>query len=347
MSETPTIFVSHTNKPGGGELALRRYLAATKLPVRLVTMEPGGVWEGLDCDIVVAKSLIGLRRVLAGHTGLVVGNSMRAAFFLALTMPRRARLVYWVRDGLLSSAMSTLALWLTRSVTARRTSHFIANSEWTAETVCRALGVSPEAVHVVPSMCGVGPTVEPVRTEPHQPLRLLYLGRLSPWKAPHVAVRSLKHLRARGVAVRLTIAGAPLFGEQGYEQELRQLIRDEPEASVIGHVEDIRALLAAHDILVHCSVSPEPFGQVIVQGLAAAVPVLATGHGGPMDVLSGAPESLLYTPGDEEALASSVLRVLADYEAISDWARQRARVYSDEQVLVRMDDLIQLIGGRP
>ncbi len=43
---TEITFVSHTNKPGGGELALRRYLEATGLPVRLVTMQSGGVWQG-------------------------------------------------------------------------------------------------------------------------------------------------------------------------------------------------------------------------------------------------------------------------------------------------------------
>src|SRR5690606_13132579 len=56
--------VSHTNKPGGGGLALRRYLEATELPVRLVTMEPGGVWEGLAREVIHARGVLGLRAAL-------------------------------------------------------------------------------------------------------------------------------------------------------------------------------------------------------------------------------------------------------------------------------------------
>lgn len=345
MSDTIT-FVSHTNKPGGGELALRRYLEATGLPVRLVTMETGGVWEGLGRESVHVKGVMGLRRALRGG-GLVVANSMRAAFLTALVAPRRTRLVYWVRDGLTESAMSPLALALTRHVTARRVSHYIANSQWTAGTVREALGVCPGSVDVVYSMCGVTEAMldGPPREEPHTPLRLLFLGRLSPWKAPDVAIRSLAPLRELGIEATLTIAGGSHFGEDEYATKVTALAAAEPGVSLLGHVDNVQGLLESHDLLVHCSTVPEPFGQVIVQSLAAGIPPLATADGGPQELTAGAPTDLSYHPGDAADLASGVLRIIGLYAGLSRWAIERALALTDEHAAARTDATLAALQG--
>lgn len=347
MSDVIT-FVSHTNKPGGGELALRRYLEATSLPVRLVTLERGGVWEGLDVETVAVPGIWGLRRALRGG-GLVVANSMRAAFLTALVLPRKARLVYWVRDGLTDSAMSPLALALTKHVTARRARHYLANSEWTAGTVREALHVEQDRVDVVYSMCGVTEEMlqRPPRNAPHEPLRLLFLGRISRWKAPDVAVRALPLLREQGVEATLTIAGGVLFGEDDYAAELRALVDAEPSATMVGHVDDVQGLLESHGILVHCSTVPEPFGQVIVQGLAAGIPVVATDHGGPFEILRSCPIPLLYRPGAPLGLASAIRGVAAEVAAVGDWGLRRAEVFADETVAVQADEVLSGLRASP
>lgn len=341
-------FVSHTSRPGGGELALRRYLEATSLPVRLVTLEDGGVWEGLGAEVVAVRGVRGLRSALCGG-GLVVANSMRAAFLTALVVPRRGRLVYWVRDGLTDSAMSPLALALTKHVTARRARHYLANSEWTAGTVGEALHVGPERIDVVYSMCGVTEQMlqRAPRTAPHDPLRLLFLGRISRWKAPDVAVRALPLLREQGIEATLTIAGGVLFGEDDYATELRRLVDTEPAATMVGHVDDVEGLLASHDILVHCSIVPEPFGQVIVQGLAAGVPVIATADGGPTEILAEAPTELLYYPSDAASLVQRLTLVRRHYRETAAFARERAARFLDDALVRRTDTILRSQRRRP
>lgn len=334
-------FVSHTNKPGGGELALRRYLEATSLQVRLVTMEAGGVWDGLAAEVVHVRGIWGLRSALRSG-GLVIANSMRAAFLSALVVPRRGRLVYWVRDGLIESAMSPLALTLTKQVTARRARHYLANSAWTAGTVRTALAVGPDRVDVVYSMCGVTKEMlqRPPRSVPHTPLRLLFLGRVSPWKAPDVAVRALAPLRQHGLEVTLTIAGGAHFSEDDYAAQLRQLVDEEPAVSMVGHVSNVHGLLASHDVLVHCSTLPEPFGQVIVQGLAEGIPVVATNHGGPLEILRSCSTPLLYAAGDPQELARAIYGVSANWLEVGGWGRRRAGDFKDEVLAARADQLI-------
>lgn len=348
MTEAQRVtFISHTNKPGGGELALRRYLGATTLPMRLVTLEGEGVWAGLTADVVAVKGVRGLARALRGEK-LVVANSMRSAFLTALVLPRQARLVYWVRDGLTDSAMSPISLALTKYVTARRASHYIANSQWTAGTVREALKVRPDQVDVVHSMCGVTETMldRPPRTKPHTPLRLLFLGRLSPWKGPDVAVRALTKLREIGVQASLTIAGEALFGEDAYAEELRALVEAEPAATLVGHVDDVPALLASHDVLVHCSTRPEPFGQVVVQGLAAGMPVVATDVGGPREILGGAPLRVRYPAGDISRLVDTIEGVVTGYGDLSVWGLRCATSFSDETSRRHADVVFRALQAR-
>lgn len=340
----PTItFVTHTASPGGAELALRRYLEVTELPARLVTLEPGGVWEGLDREVVAVGGVRHLRHALRG-AGLVVANTMRAAFLSALVAPRGTRLVYWVRDGLTQSAMSPLALTLTKQVTARRAVHYLANSQWTAGTVRDALGVAEERVSVVYSLCGVGDEQwSAPRRRPVSPVRLLYLGRLTPWKAPHLAIEALTELRARGVDATLTLAGDAHFGEDRYVERLRDQVANDPAVSMVGHVADVWGVLAAHDILIHCSVVPEPFGQVIVQGLAAGLPVTASRLGGPREILEGSPVDLTHAPGAPDEIADVVIRALDHYDTVHDWGHERAASYRDRDLASAADRALMTI----
>lgn len=335
-------FLSHTAQPGGGELSLSRYLRATRLPVRLVTMARGPVWEGLPCPVTEAPDLLRLAAALREDDGPVVANSMRAALYAAVTLPRRRPLLYWVRDGLTDSAMSRTGIRLTRHVTARRVTAYLANSAWTAATVRDALGVGAERVQVVQSLCGVPDAsgASSPRTAPHVPLRLLYLGRLAPWKGVHVAVRAIPLLRAQGLQVTLSIAGAAHFGEHDYVGQLAELASSTEGVTMLGHVDDVASLLATHDLTVHCSLSPEPFGQVVVQSLAAAVPVVATRGGGPSEILRGAPVDLLHDPGDAALLAAAVQRVLTDYPRVSRWALRRATDFSDATAAARTDTVL-------
>src|SRR5690606_4222110 len=150
--------------------------------------------------------------------------------------PGGTRLVYWVRDGLTDSAMSPLALALTRQVTARRTHHYIANSHWTARTVERALGVGPDKVDVAYSMCGVTEEVlhGPARRKPHEPLRLLFLGRVPAWTTPHVAIRALPRLREMGTNATLALAGGSHFGEADYARQVERLAAADPAVTLLG-----------------------------------------------------------------------------------------------------------------
>jgi glycosyltransferase involved in cell wall biosynthesis len=64
------------------------------------------------------------------------------------------------------------------------------------------------------------------------------------------------------------------------------------------------------DVIAHTSIAPEPFGRVIVEGVLAGRPVLATNHGASRELL-GDESGWLVTPENPAALARAIRRVLA------------------------------------
>ena len=66
------------------------------------------------------------------------------------------------------------------------------------------------------------------------------------------------------------------------------------------------------DLLVHASITPEPFGQVIIEGMAAGIPVIATRGGGVPETVESGRTGLLVPMGDAPALADALLTLLRD-----------------------------------
>jgi glycosyltransferase involved in cell wall biosynthesis len=68
--------------------------------------------------------------------------------------------------------------------------------------------------------------------------------------------------------------------------------------------------LARLDVLVHSSLTPGPFGQVVLEGMQAGLCVIAAGAGGPAEILDHERTGLLYAPGSVDALAAAMRRAI-------------------------------------
>jgi glycosyltransferase involved in cell wall biosynthesis len=108
--------------------------------------------------------------------------------------------------------------------------------------------------------------------------------------------------------------GGNIFGDAAwYERELKaEIVRRGLAHRVLlpGHQEDIPALLAALDILVHAS-SNEPFGTILLEAGAARLPIAAYESGGVTEMLTHEVNALLVRQGDRAGLAAAVSRLIA------------------------------------
>jgi len=72
---------------------------------------------------------------------------------------------------------------------------------------------------------------------------------------------------------------------------------------ILGEVADAGARLEEADVVVMPSDSPEPFGLVAIEAFARGRPVIGSGAGGLLDIVTDGVDGWLYPPGDAAALA--------------------------------------------
>ncbi|MCM0621835.1 glycosyltransferase family 4 protein [Nocardioides sp. BSK12Z-4] len=139
------------------------------------------------------------------------------------------------------------------------------------------------------------------------------LGRISPWKGQELAIRAFHEVRLRNPETRLRIIGAPIFGEEGYLAELVALASELDlleHISFEGHSSSPHETLQGCHVLVHSSTVPEPFGSVVVEGMASGLVVIASGEGGPVEVIGSGENGFLYEPRSVSSLATAMQTVL-------------------------------------
>jgi glycosyltransferase involved in cell wall biosynthesis len=160
---------------------------------------------------------------------------------------------------------------------------------------------------------------------------IVFLGRVTPYKGPAVAIEALALLRSEhGVLANLVVVG-PEDGDYG--AELRRLAdRLGVAAAVSWHgqatPEQAAATLARAHALIVPSTWDEPFGLVMVEGALARVPLVASDVGGIGESMRDEEHALLFARGDAEAAAAALARTLQEREATA--ARVR-RAYERAQ----------------
>ena len=77
------------------------------------------------------------------------------------------------------------------------------------------------------------------------------------------------------------------------------------------HGDDLAKAVASLDVLVSTS-ETETFCQVVQEGLAAGVPVVSAGVGGPVDLVDHSRTGWLYPPGDLAAMTAHVRDLTGD-----------------------------------
>ena len=98
----------------------------------------------------------------------------------------------------------------------------------------------------------------------------------------------------------------------------------------LGMRDDVPALLSRASIVVHASVLGEPFGQVVIEGMAAGKPVIASNGGAIPEIVIPGVTGLLHEMGDHVGLAEAIVSLLADpvrADAMGEAGRERVREF--------------------
>lgn len=344
------LFLDHTGSLGGAELFLldiaRDNLGASLVmllndgPLRERLEEAGvrvevlpapeavsGVARegGFGRDLLAIPGVLSLaRRVakLSRDYDLIYTNSQKALVVGALAGKIAGRPVIWHQHDLLTADHFS---WGHRRLAVLLSNHLVqrvvANSRAVAEALVEG-GSRAEHIRLVYNGIDPSPFESVTSAEVDALRRQLKLervpvvgvfSRLSPWKGQHVLLEALPYLPE----VHALLVGEAIFGEQAYATALRERTKAlgvEDRVHFAGFRRDVPQLMRLSDVVAHTSVAPEPFGRVIVEGMLARRPVVATKAGGAVEIVEDGVSGILVPPGDSQALARALKDLLADPE---------------------------------
>ena len=350
------LFLDHVGVMGGAELAILDVARAYRDTSTVVLFADGPfrgrlASEGIRVEVVEgSRQLQAVKRetrlpslgALTGMLSLVRrlvpiarqydclhANSQKAFVIACLVGMIARRPVIWeLNDLLTTDHFSRVNIKVDVALANTCAVRVIANSRASAAAFVEQ-GGRPDLLRVVHNGISAAPFDAITGDEITAARRELGLGdaaligifsRLGEWKGQHVALEAL----AGVPAAHLLLVGDALFGEEAYAASLRaQAARLGlgDRVHFLGFRSDVPRLMRTVDIVAHTSSAPEPFGRVVVEGMLAQRPVIATGAGGVPEIVS-AGTGVLVPPGDATALAAAFTRLLSHPEFAAGVARK-------------------------
>ena len=165
----------------------------------------------------------------------------------------------------------------------------------------------------------------PERTVPQGEWTLGTVALFRPRKGLEALLEAVAGLRSQGLAVRLRAVGP--FETESYRREvLERAARLDLQAAVEwpGFTRDVPAELARMDLFVFPSLLAEGLPMVLLEAMAAGVPIVASRVDGVTDVVHDPSVGMLVPPGDSAALAEAIARFV---RGEMDWAAIRSAAH--------------------
>src|SRR5471030_1462987 len=335
---------------GGAELSLLEVMKTMRGTNETVLFDDGPFRialeaAGVKVDVLDGAALGtlskegGMKRPGAGMIGGVMGlvrgtlaksrnsdviyvNTQRAMVVGAIAGLISRRPVVWHLRDIVSpehfgKAQLTIIKWCTKLMLER----VIANSTASAAALTALTRMKEDRLDVVFNGISAEPFTELESVAQHElrarfglPQDTFLVGsfsRLARWKGQHILLEAL----LEAPEMHAVLVGAALFGEDAYEAELRAYVLEHGLADrvhFLGFQHDIAACMKAVDVVAHTSISPEPFGRVIIEGMLAKRPIVAARAGGVTDIIEDRENCIMCTPGDVRALADALGELSAD-----------------------------------
>ncbi len=138
------------------------------------------------------------------------------------------------------------------------------------------------------------------------------VGRITEWKGHDCFIRALAEVQRKHPEVVGIAAGGVWHGKDDYLQSLEKLAMDlGADIRFVGSQSQVREIYSLSNLVVSAaSTKPETFGRTAAEALAMNTPVVASAHGGSLDILLDGENGFFFPPNDHEALAEKIFQSL-------------------------------------
>ena len=334
-----------------GELEARGLrVVLCRMPVlRNSALRPRGALQLLADTVLGALPALRLIRS-AGTAGVYVNTLTLPSWPLLARLARRPSVCH-VHEAE-QSAPRLLRIGM--AVCPALADRVIANSRFSLDVLTGTAPWLRRRATVVHNAVPGPDEVVPPRTALDGPVRLLFVGRLSPRKGPQVAVATLQELLARGVDARLQLLGSVFEGYEWFADELRATVDAAgltDRVEFLGFRSPVWPALADSDVVLVPSLMEESFGNTAVEAVLAARPLVVSDHSGLREAAEGYGSAQLVPAGDVPAWADAVQRVVGDWPAARraavDSAAAARRRHAPELHPARLVEVVAALVGAP
>jgi len=212
----------------------------------------------------------------------------------------------------------------------------VANSEFSRSVVNRAFpSLARRTIIVYNGVAGPSATTRARASLEGGPVRLVYVGRLSPRKGPDLVIAAVEELVHQGVDVEFDVLGEAFTGYEWFAADLRAAVARaglDSKVRFLGFRDEVWSTLHDADIVVIPSRLDEPFGNTAVEAALASRPLIVSASSGLLEATQGLPGVQRVAPGDASAIADAVRAVVAD------WTTQREQAAEAAQLAARRFD---------
>jgi glycosyltransferase involved in cell wall biosynthesis len=286
--------------------------------VRKSAMRPLGALRLLvDLILGVMPALALIRRV---RPDAVYVNTITAPLWLLLPRILRRYTVCHIHEGEASASRAVLRLLNLPLLLA---DDLIINSEFSRAVLADVFPKLAARTSVVYNSVRGPQSVQSPRPDLLAPIRLLYVGRLSPRKGVDIAIDALAELKARGVEANLGLVGAVFPGYEWFRVDLEEKVRARQLGELVtfqGFQRDTWPFAAAADILLVPSAVDEPFGNTAVEAALAARPCVVSDLAGLKEATYGLGGVIRVPAGSALAIADAIEQIVRDWQGFRDRA---------------------------
>ncbi|MSN27153.1 MAG: glycosyltransferase [Geobacter sp.] len=179
------------------------------------------------------------------------------------------------------------------------------------------------------------------------------IGNIREWKGQEYFVKAFMLLGEKYKNLYGLVVGGHAAEDEEYLESIKNISRSSEvglRLKYLGFRNDVPDLLKIFDVFIHASITPEPFGMVLLEAMFNKVPVIATNLGGPVEILVNGDCGILVPPRNEKAIVEGVEKYLDDPQFRSEMVNRAYKRVIDEFDLRKtvnlIDDLFQDVVSR-
>jgi glycosyltransferase involved in cell wall biosynthesis len=279
--------------------------------------------------VTAFRALAASRRLLSPKPDLVYVNTITLPLWPLLARIRAIPSLTHIHEAEGDASRFLLRALYLPHLCANAT---IANSEFSRSIAGRAYPSLARRTRVIYNGVMGPDSAAPARaTLEGRPVRLAYVGRLSPRKGTDLVIEAAAELIDDGVDVEVDLLGEAFAGYEWFADELRETVARRGLGSrvrFLGFRKDVWAIIGDADIVVIPSRVGEPFGNTAVEATLAGRPLIVSESSGLIEATQDLPGIHRVRPGDASAIADAVREIIARWPVQRDQAEAAARLAS-------------------